>query len=1093
MEKVILSPSSDLMRGLGKDVFKKNLVTNIRGKKIDNMYHIYGNVLNELKAREFSTHIKIDLINKNVTFVKCSCDQFEEFSKNKKLFMCEHLTATAYKFLSVYYKKKEKKDRLSEEVYTVKNYGQKGVYKKNNNINKGNRDINTNINANINDDTNKSQIINRNNGKLNNNNKLESIDKKDNIHEKLEVSIDVRLTYKSWKIPSDYEAEFFIEFGRKYLINDFKKFISDLDARENIFFSNKFIYSPTKYRISSKDTKIIGFIKDYIYKNKGEFFEKRKLIIEESKLRGFLEVIGERKIQFKYNGVEYKPIINRKNLPVSFTLKDRDEHLVLTTHKKLPVPLNKNKDVYLWDRNIYLPSKNQTDKYNSLYDSFKIKGEILYKKTLDNYNKILSRISDISNNINLSEGVKRFLVDCFKLEFLIYKEKEIYCIPIGIYFDKKIDMLKDKLDEKLIIRDLDREEKVLMQLEQYKFKKDKDKLIFIGGDEELFHILNNKGYGIHSLGNVILGKGFEDIKVYNSDFIEMNLYEEEGYFKFSYNIGNVERREFRNILKSYKENDRFYKTKDNKFIDFEEEGIIKFFNLIEILNLDENIDDDSITIEKGKILYIEDYVENSCIKFKDGLNLLKDIKNQLYIIENKPAQIPEDLNATLREYQVSGFKWFKNLSELQFGGILSDEMGLGKTVQTIAFLLSEKNKNSLIVAPTSLIYNWKEEIERFAPTLKIGIVHGRGNKKVIENFKEYDVILTTYGTLKNNIEDYNDMEFDYFIIDEAQNIKNPLSQNTKSVKKIKAKVKFALTGTPIENNLTELWSIFDFIMPGYLYSKEIFNEKFVLKSEANLESLKLLIKPFILRRTKKEVIKDLPDKIEKKILVDMTPTQKAIYASYIRDIRSKIKSNAQDKIEILSYLMKLRQICLDPSLIFKQYKKQSGKLKIAMKLVEKQIKDNGKVLLFSQFTSVLKKIGKSLEEKGIEYLYLDGSTHSKERIRLVNEFNNSDEIRVFLISLKAGGTGLNLTSANLVIHFDPWWNPAVENQATDRAHRIGQRNIVEVIKLVSRGTIEEKIISMQEDKKELIDSVLTGELKNSNNLTELLKDPSFLF
>lgn len=1085
---MVLSPSSDLMRRLGKDIFKKNLVTNVRGKKIDNIYHIYGNVLNELKVKEFKNHIKIDLINEKVTYVKCSCNQFEEFSRNKKLFMCEHLTATVYKFLSVYYKKKEKKDKLCEKLYNVKNKGQKGIYKINNNINNGN------INTNVNDDTNKPQIINRNNGRLNDNCKLEKTNVKDNIHKKLQVGIDVRMTYKSWESSNDYEAEFFIEFGHKYLINDLKSFILDIDTRKDIFFSNKFIYSPTKYRISIKDTKIICFIKEHIYKKKGRLFEKGKLIIEASELRGFLQDIGERKIRFKYNGVEYKSIINQRDLPISFTLKDREEQFVLTTHKKLPIPLNKNKDVYLWERDIYLPSKNQIQKYNPLYDRFKVKREILYNKNLDNYNKISSLISSISNNITLSEGVKRFSSNSFKVEFLIYKEEEeTYCIPIGSYFNKKINMLDDKINEKQFMRDLDKEEKILIQLEQYKFIKKEHRLIFIGEDEEFFHILSNKGYGIHSLGNVVLGKGLQDIKVYNSDFIEAKLYEEDGYFKFSYNIGEIEREEFRNILKSYKENKRFYKTKDNKFIDFQDEGVINFFDLIKTLNLDENIEDDSISIEKGKVLYIEESFKHSNLKLKEGIDLLKDIKNKLENRQNHEIVLPKNLNAVLREYQVNGFKWFKNLSELQFGGILSDEMGLGKTIQTIAFLLSEKNKNSLIVAPTSLIYNWKEEIERFAPTLKIGIAHGRDNKKVIEKFKEYDVILTTYGTLKNNIEDYNDIEFDYFIIDEAQNIKNPLTQNTKAVKEIKSKVRFALTGTPIENNLTELWSIFDFIMPGYLYSKEVFNEKFVVKSKFNLENLKLLIKPFILRRTKKEVIKDLPDKIEKKILVDMTPNQKGIYVSYIRYIRSKIKNKSQDKIEILSYLMKLRQICLDPSLIFKDYKGQSGKIKVAMELVANQIEDNGKVLLFSQFTSVLKKMGKPLEKKGIKYLYLDGSTPPKERVRLVNKFNNSNKIGVFLISLKAGGTGLNLTSANLVIHFDPWWNPAVENQATDRAHRIGQRNIVEVIKLVSRGTIEEKIISLQEDKKELIDSVLTGELKNSNNLTELLKDPSFLF
>ncbi|WP_291637686.1 DEAD/DEAH box helicase, partial [Clostridium sp.] len=273
-----------------------------------------------------------------------------------------------------------------------------------------------------------------------------------------------------------------------------------------------------------------------------------------------------------------------------------------------------------------------------------------------------------------------------------------------------------------------------------------------------------------------------------------------------------------------------------------------------------------------------------------------------------------------------------------------------------------------------------------------------------------------------------------------------------------------------------------------LYSKEIFESKFTIKVEGDLEELKLLIKPFLLRRTKKEVLKELPDKIEKKFIVEMTGVQKAVYKSYIKVVRGEMKNNSEGKIEIFSYLTRLRQICLDPSLVIDDYKGGSGKLKIAMELVEKHINSQGKVLLFSQFTSVLKNIGENLKGKGISYFYLDGKTKSKDRIKLVDEFNNSWEKKVFLISLKAGGTGLNLTSANLVIHFDPWWNPAVEDQATDRAHRIGQRNVVEVIKLVAKGTIEEKIIMLQENKKSLIDSVITGELTSSDVLGKLTKE-----
>ena len=427
---------------------------------------------------------------------------------------------------------------------------------------------------------------------------------------------------------------------------------------------------------------------------------------------------------------------------------------------------------------------------------------------------------------------------------------------------------------------------------------------------------------------------------------------------------------------------------------------------------------------------------------------------------------------------------------MNFGGILADEMGLGKTIQLIAFLLHKKNKRSLVVTPTSLIYNWKEEFEKFAPSLNIGIIHGSKStrNRILDNKEDYDVLLTTYGTIKNDIEFYKNEIFDYCIIDEAQNIKNPKAQNTKIIKEINAKVKFALTGTPIENSLIELWSIFDFIMPGYLFDEKKFKKKFVNRSENEIEELRSLIKPFILRRLKRDVITELPEKIEKKYYVPMTSEQKLAYKNYMKEVKLKLKTGEDDNITIFSYLTRLRQICQDPILVNKDYTGDSGKLNVALEIIEEVIEDNNKMLVFSQFTSVLKKIEEELNIRKIKNKYLDGSTSAKERIKLVSEFNDSKEPEIFLISLKAGGTGLNLTSAKFVMHMDPWWNPAIEDQATDRAHRIGQKNIVEVIKLIAKDTIEEKIIQLQEDKREIINSVMSDDSLNINNISKLTNE-----
>lgn len=1036
IEQIIFKASSNIMRKMGEEVFKNGLVTNVKGRKIEEIYHIYGEVSGDKNYDELKTHIKINLKYKKLDDVRCSCENFREISKDKRLFMCEHLIATAYRFLSLLENKKCKEKKLQEKLL-----------------------------------------------------KQENTPKKQK--EKTHVGMDIKITHKSCKGISSYELEFRLGFAQKYLIDDLVGFILNLDKEQSICFNNQFIYNPEEYVISPKDIKVVNFIREYVNKSNGIFSMGRVLTIDANDLRRFLECIEKSKIRFKYNGIEYNTTVFNTDLPLTFTLKEEKEYFKLTTYNKLPISLTENKDVYFFNDNLYLPSSNQIEKYLPLYYRFREKNEILYDKTIGNYNKIISLLNSISTDITLTEEIKRFAASLLKFEFFIYKEKEdIYCNVYTMYNNEKINIL-EKINKKTqVIRNSRQEERVLMKLEYYKFIKRKDTLIFIGGDEDLFNILNSKKRGIQSLGTLILGQGLEDIKLYNTSSINIDFYEGNDRFKFSYNIGDVDTRELGDIFRSYKSNSRFYKTKDNGFIDFEDEGIRNFFNLIEILDINKDIDKGSSYIEENKAIYIAESLKNRDYKFGEGIELIKNIENKITTINSKDVTVPKSLRAKLREYQIIGFKWFNSLSELGFGGILADEMGLGKTVQTIAFLVGQKGKKSLIIAPTSLIYNWKSEIERFAPELRVGIAHGNieNQEIVINNLEEYDLLLTTYGTLRNNIDKYSNIQFDYCIIDEAQNIKNFEAQVTLAVKEIKANARYALTGTPIENSLTELWSIFDFIMPGYLYSKETFEEKFIYNEDCDLENLKLIIKPFILRRTKKEVIEDLPDKIEKKILVEMTSAQKTIYKNYIKEVKEKIKDSSQGKIEIFSYLTKLRQICLDPSLVFNEYKGGSGKLKLAMALIEENIASQGKTLLFSQFTSALKKIAESLKDNEISYVYLDGSTPSKERIKLVNEFNSSNKPRVFLISLKAGGTGLNLTSANLVIHFDPWWNPAVEDQATDRAHRIGQKNVVEVIKLVSRGTIEEKIISMQEHKKELIDTIITGELTEGTMLNKLSKE-----
>lgn len=552
----------------------------------------------------------------------------------------------------------------------------------------------------------------------------------------------------------------------------------------------------------------------------------------------------------------------------------------------------------------------------------------------------------------------------------------------------------------------------------------------------------------------------------------------------SLHIDKIDENEYANIYNSYKDKYKYHLMPDGSYIDLKNNDLEKIFQIIDVLGVCGDFQ--KIKIPENKVVFLEKLLEDESDNLISGRKYVDNVIKK-YNKLNKNIKIPENLKANLRDYQVDGFEFFNTLSNYNFGGILADEMGLGKTVQTLAFLLSQKNKKSIVITPTSLIFNWENEFEKFTPDIKLGIAYGNKaqREKVLENYKDYDVILTSYGTYKNDMEKYKNIIFDYCIIDEAQNIKNPYSIITKSIKELNSNVKFALTGTPIENNLMELWSIFDFVMPGYLYSKKKFETIFV-NNEENHCQLKNLIKPFMLRRTKKEVINELPDKIEHKFYVELDKEHKRAYKSFVNLIKRRILENNEDNMTVFSYLTKLRQLSIAPEIIVKNYKGKNSKLEILTNIIKEE--SDRKILVFSQFTKVLQIIEKRLEEENISYSYLDGKTDARDRLKLVEEFNNSNTKRVFLISLKAGGTGLNLTSASIVVHFDPWFNPASENQASDRAHRIGQKNVVDVIKLISKNTVEEKVIAMQDYKKDLIEDIINSNLKNSSSLKKLTRE-----
>jgi len=487
----------------------------------------------------------------------------------------------------------------------------------------------------------------------------------------------------------------------------------------------------------------------------------------------------------------------------------------------------------------------------------------------------------------------------------------------------------------------------------------------------------------------------------------------------------------------------------------------------------------------------------------DAKEIFKKLRD---IDEIKGTRKPRNLKAQLRPYQEQGFHWLWFLHEIGSGGVLADDMGLGKTVQTLALLLAVKSEDAknegkrkpfkvLIVAPTSVVTNWLREMDKFAPSLRHALWHGAERKERQDELDDADVVVTSYALLRRDEEMLKEIPWRYVIVDEAQQIKNPMSATARAAKRLKSDRRLALTGTPIENRLSEIWSIFDFVSPGLLGPLDKFEERYSRPIDAGdkvaAERLRATIHPFILRRTKPEVAKDLPEKIEADQFCELTGEQAALYAAVLKEVRAQVMGEverqglARSHIQILVGLTRLRQAACDPRLLGLPREfgdEDSGKLVALRELVQTSIAGGHKVLVFSQFVSMLQIIKRAMDDDGVRYAYLDGST--KDRQTVVEWFQSDNGPPVFLISLKAGGSGLNLTAADTVIHFDPWWNPAVEDQATDRAHRIGQTKVVTTYRLIAKGTIEEKILELAGKKRELVGAVLSEDAGGAKKLTK---------
>lgn len=1040
---ILINNTDKLRLSRGQEYYKDGYVQEIKYNNEDKVLNIDGKVASANHNTVYYPAITIDLKNKEIVNTICTCEDYKNKSSFGKYNICKHIVASTLYVVNL----------LKSDI--ISNLKQTTIVLKNDNKIKRNKNY---INKELLDYFKNKEIE--------------------------KVKLDVRVEYIG---ENSVACDFKIGIDKMYVMKDLKEFAYSRLESKDLIFGVDFLYNPLNSYFEYEDEKIVQMIEEYGMDLSYNLPQKnfKYLTVKGSNVRRLFESLSYRSFDFKFRNMYYRPSVIESNLPIDINLEWNNNEVILKCEDKLPFPISLKGDVVFYKGDIYLLNSENGIYYKKLHAILSEFKEVSFP--LENVSQVLSdmipKIEKICDRVIIDEKIKNNISKDLKIKYFFDLEDSNVTCKISFSYN-------EDNKKQFVIRDLEKENEAIYRLNSNYFEKDKDKYVFKGNDNQLYDFLNSEINRLKNIGEVYYSDKLKERKIHNSSAFRVGLGEEiNHYLDFNFEIDGVDPLEYKNIIKAFKSHKKYYKLGNGDFINLEDNETKEMFKLMDSLGFTDNIK--NMKIHSSKAMFINHLLTEKKLPYISGIENMNNIIEKFRNIDKKEIKIPDGLNATLRDYQVDSLNWFETLDYLGFGGILADEMGLGKTIQTITFLLSKPNRKTLIVTPTSLIHNWKSEFEKFAPSLSVGISHGLKKERlnIIKNINDFDIILTTYGSLRNDIEEYEKLHFDYCIIDEAQNIKNPLASSSDAVKSINAINKFALTGTPIENNLLELWSIFDFIMPGYLYSLTKFNAIFI-KDPEQVENLKRMIKPFILRRTKSQVIKELPPKIEKEFYVEMGKAQKNTYGIYVEEIKKRLqeKKDIKNKITIFSYLTKLRQLCLDPSIIVEGYKGKSAKTDTCLEIIKDYIEKDNKILVFSQFTSVLKNIGKRLDKNHINFYYLDGSTSAKDRITLVDSFNNNKEIKVFLISLKAGGTGLNLTSANTVIHFDPWWNPSVENQASDRAHRIGQKQVVEVIKLISKGTIEEKIVELQQKKSELIHDMIDGNLNNTNVLSSLSEE-----
>lgn len=919
-----------------------------------------------------------------------------------------------------------------------------------------------------------------------------------------------------------FSVSFKIGISKWYKIKNIVDFCTVLSNKESFYYGKNLEFVHMRDAFSEDSLRLLDFIVKYgdvikysnsnmQYSYYGGKVSESKVFLEGNTWDELFDILVGQKVNF--DGYPIPFLFEESSMNNRFHIEDiNDNECKLVNNIKFEFYVEGNKYIYVAEDNKLIKYIENTDTVRSLLAVFfsnDIEEIVFSKKELPSFfTLVFPRVKKFVSLDKLSEeSLEKYMPKelAVKLFLDIAKSGNILCDVKFCYGDDEFNPFNNAED--YVARNSISEQVVMECFKNTGFKIDNENHNLFLDDEEKIYDFLTRGINYYMEKFEILATdNFKAMDIKHPRIGTIGVKIENNLLNVNFSSLDFDMSEVKEIMTKYKLKKKYHRLKDGTFLTLEENKDIEFIDdLLTGAGVDfKNFEKNEIRLPIHRSLYLNKLLDSDKTKKVSKDDSFKKIVREINDVSgDENIKMPDKMEDVLRFYQKTGYKWLKTLDSYGFGGVLADDMGLGKTLQVISVILSYKesggDKTSIVVCPSSLVLNWDREIKKFAPSISVLIISGSANDRhdKIMHFNEYDLVITSYDSLKRDIDLYTaiNADFKFVVADEAQYIKNGNTQNAKSLKSLEAEIRFALTGTPIENSLAELWSIFDYIMPGYLFSYNKFKRNYELPiiregSQSCMNKLKMMIEPFILRRHKKDVLTELPEKTITLMYNDMEENQKKIYLNYLMQTKNELKSEIEtgvfekNKIKILALLTRLRQICCHPGLFIDNYYGASGKLEQCMEIIKDATAGGHKILLFSSYTSMFDILETELNRENIKYFKLTGQTKVDERIKLVEEFNKNPDIKVFLISLKAGGTGLNLTGADVVIHYDPWWNIAAENQATDRAYRIGQKNNVQVYKLITKDSIEEKIQELQDKKLKLIDDVLSTEETFINKLSK---------